>query len=225
MMKDNIFKNYNMDFSQQVIVSESEESWVPSPSFGVNRIPLEREEAESGHTTSLVEYLPGTSFSEHSHPLGEEIFVLEGTFSDEFGDYPKGTYLRNPPHSKHSPFSRTGCKLFVKLNQFDEHDTERVVLDTNHQTWQQGHGKLEVMPLHRFKTEGVALVKWPKGEQFVKHTHYGGEEILVLQGEFIDEFGHYPKLTWIRNPHLSTHTPYVEKETIIFVKTGHILKG
>ena len=68
----------------------------------------------------------------------------------------------------------------------------------------------------------IALVKWPAGEQFVAHKHYGGEEILVLSGEFIDEFGRYPEATWIRSPHLSEHCPYVEQETVILVKVGHL---
>ncbi|TMP76706.1 cupin, partial [Pseudoalteromonas ruthenica] len=66
------------------------------------------EGAEFGHATSIVRYAPGAVFSEHSHPLGEEILVLDGIFSDEQGDYPAGSYIRNPPGSKHTPFSDTG---------------------------------------------------------------------------------------------------------------------
>ena len=43
------------------------------------------------------------------HDGGEDIFALDGVFSDEHGDYPAGTYLRNPPGSSHAPFSRDGC--------------------------------------------------------------------------------------------------------------------
>ncbi|MBL4900785.1 MAG: cupin domain-containing protein, partial [Colwellia sp.] len=52
--------------------------------------------------------------------------------------------------------------------------------------------------------------------------HFGGEEIFVIKGEFIDEYGRYPQGTWIRSPHLSEHYPYVEQETIILVKVGHL---
>ena len=222
MTRGNELENFNMDLSEKVIIRTGEEEWFPSPSHGVKRIPLEREGAEHGHTTSIVEYLPGASFSKHSHPFGEEIFVLEGTFSDENGDYKAGTYLRNPRGTAHAPFSKKGCKIYVKLNQMSPKDLEQVVIDTNKEQWRMGHGNLEVMPLHSFMNEGVALVKWPAGERFVKHSHMGGEEILVLKGEFIDEFGRYPKGSWIRSPHLSSHFPYVEEETIILVKTGHL---
>ena len=78
------------------------------------------------------------------------------------------------------------------------------------------------MPLHEHKGESVALVKWPAGEKFQPHTHFGGEEILVLSGEFIDEHGRYPAGSWIRSPHMSQHCPFVEQETVILVKVGHL---
>jgi anti-sigma factor ChrR (cupin superfamily) len=214
-------ENYNMDLSKKVTINTTKETFISSPAGGVNRIPLEREDAESGRTTSIVEYIGGAAFQSHSHPLGEEIFVLEGIFSDENGDYPAGTYIRNPPGTSHAPFSKKGCKIFVKLNQMDLNDKNQVIIDTNNGDWHPGYRNLEVMPL----TENAALVKWPKGERFLNHSHHGGEEIFVLKGEFIDEHGRYPKGTWIRSPHLSTHFPFVEEETIIFVKTGHLLSN
>ncbi len=220
MKSEIIMEDYNMDLSKKLTINTTKESFISSPVGGVNRIPLEREDTESGRTTSIVEYIAGAALQSHSHPLGEEIFVLEGMFSDEKGDYPAGTYIRNPPGTSHAPFSKKGCKIFVKLNQMDRRDKKQVVIDTNKTSWHPGYGNLEVMPL----TENAALVKWPKGERFVDHSHHGGEEILVLKGEFIDEHGRYPKGTWIRSPHLSTHFPFVEEETIIFVKTGHLLE-
>jgi anti-sigma factor ChrR (cupin superfamily) len=212
----------NMDFTQNIVIDTNQVDWVASPSSTVWRKPLEREAAESGHTTSIVRYEAGASFKTHTHPLGEEIYVLEGVFSDEHGDYPAGTYLRNPPGTSHAPFSKEGCVIFVKLNQFDENDSKTVEINTTTTAWLPGQGKLEVMPLHEFEGQGTALVKWPKGERFTPHRHWGGEEILVLSGTFCDEHGVYPKGTWIRNSHLSTHFPFVEEETVILVKTGHL---
>lgn len=212
----------NMDFSQRVVIETAQAEWQPSPATGVERKLLEREEAEHGRATSIVRYAPGARFASHQHPLGEEIFVLEGVFSDETGDYPAGTYLRNPPGSSHAPFSEQGCTLFVKLYQFSRADREVVRIHTHKTPWLPGQGGLQVMPLHSFETEHVALVKWPAGEVFKPHRHYAGEEILVLSGEFIDELGRYPRGTWLRSPHGSKHTPRVEEETIIYVKTGHL---
>ena len=212
----------NLDFSQRVIIDTEEQEWIESPCAGVLRKPLARAEQQDGHVTSIVEYKPGSSFSSHKHPFGEEIFVLSGVFSDETGDFGPGSYLRNPPGSEHSPFSKAGCIIFVKLNQFDNKDSKTVRIDTNKSPWLDGIGGLKVMPLHEFGTENTALVKWPANEIFQSHSHFGGEEILVLSGEFCDEHGVYPQHSWIRNPHLSKHHPFVKQETVILVKTGHL---
>lgn len=212
----------NMDLSQKVVIETKQMSWEGSRAENVLRKPLERAFQESGRATSIVQFMAGASFPAHRHDMGEEILVLEGVFSDETGDYPAGTYLRNPPGSSHAPHSGKGCTLFVKLEQFDPKDQTKVVINTQETAWQPGIGNLQVMGLHSFQTEHTALVWWPKGETFQPHHHWGGEEIMVLQGEFIDEHGRYPTGTWIRSPHLSLHDPWVEQETLIWVKTGHL---
>ena len=156
-------ENFNLDFSKQLAIDTSELEWLDSPLAGVRRKPLAREGRESGHATSIVQYEPGSSFSRHSHPLGEEILVLEGVFSDESGDYAAGSYLRNPPGSSHAPFSVNGCVIFVKLQQFDPRDLASVQIDTKTAPWQPGQGGLQVMPLHAFEGQQTALVKWLTG--------------------------------------------------------------
>jgi len=212
----------NMDFDRVALSLAQDQKWVQSPSDGVSRLHLEREAEESGHTTSFVRFAPGSYFPPHTHPLGEEIYVIDGVFSDEHGDYPAGTYLRNPPGSAHSPFTEQGCTLFVKLDQFKPGDSSRVVLRPEDQSWGPGLGNLRVCPLHSFEGDNTALVYWPKNEVFQKHTHYGGEEIVVLKGRFIDEHGEYPEGSWIRSPHMSVHFPYVKEATLILVKVGHL---
>jgi anti-sigma factor ChrR (cupin superfamily) len=213
----------NMDFSERVVINTTEQQWLASPMAGVWRKRLAREDAERGHATSIVRYEPGAFFSEHDHPLGEEILVLEGTFSDQTGDYSAGTYFRNPEGFRHAPFSREGCVILVKLHQFQHDDNTHLTIDTQQAQWQPGAGRLSVLSLHQWQGEQVALVKWPAGERFQAHTHVGGEEIYVIAGELIDELGRYPKGTWIRSPHMSRHNPYVEQDTLIWVKVGHLL--
>ena len=214
----------NQDYSQKVVMKTAYMQWEQSPATGVFRKKLEREETKRGRATSIVRYDAGSHFPDHSHPFGEEIFVLEGTFSDEHGDYPTGTYLRNPPGTSHAPFSKAGCTLFVKLCYFEQQDSDQLLIKTSEQSWLPGLvDGLEVMPLHSFEGQHTALVKWRRYTKFCPHQHWGGEEILVIEGEFNDEQGNYPALSWIRNPHLSQNRPYVENyETIILVKTGHL---
>ena len=110
--------NINSDFAQKAVINTADLDWNPSPISGVERKYLDRIGDELARATSLVRYSPESSFTEHIHGGGEEILVLEGTFSDEYGDYPAGTYIRNPPNSKHGPHSKEGCVLFVKLLQY-----------------------------------------------------------------------------------------------------------
>ena len=215
----------NMDFERRVVVDTTRLEWQPSPRDGVWRKPLAREDAERGHATSVVRYDPGSRFHAHDHPQGEEILVLAGTFSDETGDYPAGTYFRNPEGFRHAPFSEDGCTILVKLHQFQAGDSEHVVIDTTHSDWRPGIGNLKVMPLHEFQGESTALVHWPAGEQFQAHSHFGGEEIYVLSGQLRDEHGVYPAGTWLRSPHLSEHCPRADEETVIWVKVGHLHPG
>jgi anti-sigma factor ChrR (cupin superfamily) len=216
----------NLDFSKHVFIDSHLEDWHASPMPGVWRKRLAREDAEQGHATSIVKYDAGASFNSHPHPLGEEIFVLDGIFSDETGDYPSGSYLRNPEGFEHAPVSKEGCTLFVKLHQFQPEDRSQVRINTRNTDWLPGIGHLKVMPLHQFSNtvvnESVALVFWPAGEHFQPHTHFSGEEILVISGEFIDENGRYPAGSWLRSPHMSKHNPYVEQDTVILVKVGHL---
>ena len=102
------------DPGEKIVVQTTELPWQPSDAPGVERRMLWRDDA-SGLATSVVRYAPGASYPGHTHSGGEEILVLEGTFADEHGVYPAGTYLRNPPGSAHHPYSPDGCLLFVKL--------------------------------------------------------------------------------------------------------------
>ena len=213
------------DFDQRVVVLPGEEAWVLSPSAGVERKLLDRIGNEVARATSIVRYAPNASFPEHVHGGGEEFFVLEGLFIDDDGDYPAGTYVRNPVGSRHAPRAGTeGATLLVKLHQFAADDAARVVVRTTTTPWQQGSASgLSVLPLHEFGTEHTALVRWAPNTRFHRHSHWGGEEIFVLAGVLHDEHGEYPADSWIRSPHLSTHTPFTGAEgATIFVKVGHL---
>jgi len=216
--------NVNDDFTIQAVVDTNKLVWIQSPAAGVERKFLDRVGNEIARASSLVRYAPNSSFAPHTHDGGEEILVLDGTFSDENGDYAAGTYLRNPPKSFHSPHSKDGCTIFVKLRQFHESDSAAVRIDTTAANWYPGLvNGLSVMPLHEFDGVGTALVRWAPNTIFRPHVHPGGEEILVLEGVFHDEHGSYPKGTWIRSPRYSKHAPFTKSEgAVIYVKTGHL---
>ncbi len=219
-------EHYNADFTLPVIIRPDDYQWRPSPMPGVERMLLDRIGQEVARATTIVRYKPNSEFTRHIHTGGEEIFVLAGVFSDEHGSYPKGTYVRNPIGTSHTPkVGPQGATIFVKLHQFSEHDSARKVINTgSSEDWKPGSvSGLTVLSLHVFENEQVALVKWEPNTQFNPHQHWGGEEIFVLEGTFYDEKGGYPSGSWLRNPHLSKHSPYTKEDgALIYVKVGHL---
>ena len=213
----------NGDFDQRVVIDTAASPWLPCPQPGMQRKPLDRSGDAAARATSIVRHASGSAFPEDEHGLGQEFLVLNGLCSDECGSYPAGTYVRHPPDSPYRPISAAGCEIFLKLHQFQPDDRRRVVIDTQSAQWLPGLVPgLSVLPLHEHGGEHVALVRWAPGTRFQAHTHWGGEEILVLEGTFSDEGGDYPAGTWLRSPHMSRHTPYSEPGCLIYVKVGHL---
>ena len=215
--------NINADLSRRAVVDSDSLPWVNSPLKGVQRRMLERDGDEVARATSLVRYAPGSAFSAHSHGAGEEFLVLEGVFSDEHGDFGPGMYVRNPPGSKHTPSSRPGCTIFVKLRQMAPDDQEFVRIDTARAPWQPGETRgVSVMPLYQHGPERVRLLRLAPGARLERHGHLGGEEIFVIEGAFEDEQGRYRKGSWLRNPPGSAHGVASEEGCTLYVKTGHL---
>ena len=104
----------NADLTQRVVTDTNQLDWTPTADPGVERGRLEQDTGQ-GRATRFLRFAPGASAAQHAHDSVEEIYVLEGVFSDDRGDFPAGSYLRNPPGSAHTPRSEEGCLLFVTL--------------------------------------------------------------------------------------------------------------
>jgi hypothetical protein len=175
----------NADFSKRVAVHAAHIPWVPSPMVGVDRRVLDRIGDEVARATSIVRYAPGSHFSPHTHGGGEELLVLEGEFSDEHGDFPAGSYIRNPPTSRHTPRSKPGCVLLVKLWQFDLADRTQVRIDTRDRAFASVSNRDGVTAFELFRDphEIVRLERWPANAT-IELAPLGGAEFLVLEGVF-----------------------------------------
>ena len=104
-------KRINANFDQRVALHAAEIPWQPSPIAGVERRMLDRLGDEVARATTIVRYAPNSQFSPHVHTGGEELLVIDGVFQDEYGDFHVGSYIRNPPESKHSPGSESVCTI------------------------------------------------------------------------------------------------------------------
>ncbi|MGI9385566.1 MAG: cupin domain-containing protein [Methyloligellaceae bacterium] len=191
----------NADFDLRAVVHAAELDWKASPMPGVDRRMLDRIGDEVARATSIVRYAPESRFSEHIHGGGEEFLVLDGVFQDEHGDFPAGSYIRNPPQSKHTPGSEPGCTIFVKLWQFDKDDRTHVRIDTNKMPLLdiEGRAGAEVMPLFRDDCEDVRLERWAPGADIALSPE-GGLELFVLEGGFSESGETFSPQSWLRLP-------------------------
>jgi anti-sigma factor ChrR (cupin superfamily) len=215
------------DFKQEEIVRPGDVDWVPSPQAGVDRIMLDRIGEEVARATSFVRFAPESYFPHHEHGGGEEVFVLDGVFEDEYGRYPAGTYMRDPTGSSHAPFTKEGCTLYVKLWQFLPGDEKRVTTNTELGPWQTTDVPgLTIQPLHRFDSEQTRLLRLAPGNRLEHEVDAGGEEVLVLSGSFQDEQGTYPQGSWLRHPGSgqsgSKHSWVSDAGCTLLVKSGHL---
>ncbi len=215
----------NMDLTKQVLIQTNELNWLDSPMAGVQRKQLEREAAESGHVTSLVRYSPQSKFQAHEHPAGEEILVLRGVFSDENGDYAEGSYLRNPPGSKHAPFSREGCLILVKLGQMTPGQPQIVIHSNRHwqPTGKPGYWR-QTLYTDPFSTEDVGLEKLEPGSKLPPLEVVAGEEIFVIDGVIKIGDDYCAAGTWVRLPAGHLRVISSDQGCYFWVKRGHLTR-
>lgn len=214
----------NADFSRRVAVHASRLPWVPSPMAGVERRMLDRIGDEVARATSIVRYAPESHFSRHVHGGGEEFLVLDGVFQDEHGDFPAGTYVRNPPTTAHTPGSAPGCTLFVKLWQFDPNDRTDVRLDTDALSFapESGRPGVEAANLFQDRRETVRLERWARNTN-VDAAMPGGCEILVLDGGFTEGGESFQSQSWLRLPKAARLLAKAGPDgCCVWIKTGHL---
>jgi hypothetical protein len=214
----------NADFSQRAAMHGASMDWVASPIAGVDRLMLDRIGDEVARATTIVRFASSSQFSPHVHGGGEEFLVLEGVFQDEHGDYPMGSYVRNPPATKHTPGSEQGCILFVKLWQFNPQDRTQIRTGTDNLALEPAPDRpgVSLAPLYKDAHEDVRLEVWePEAEISLEVP--GGIELLVLEGNFCEDGEIFCEISWLRLPSGGTLTAKAGPQGCrIWVKSGHL---
>lgn len=198
--------------------------WIASPMAGVRRRPLDRVGDEVARATSIVQYDPGSAFSPHTHTGGEEFLVLDGVFQDEHGDYPTGTYVRNPPRSSHTPGAEPGCVIFVKLWQFEPSDRTFVRTDINKITPMPDPHRpgVSVVPLFDDGREQVCIEHWPADASVTLEADFG-LELFVINGSFEHEGHAFETWSWLRLPVGDTATVLTGNRGVrVWIKRNHL---
>lgn len=214
----------NADFSKPAVAHTADIQWLASPMAGVDRRMLDRIGDEVARATSIVRYAEGSSFPEHTHSGGEEFIVLDGVFQDEHGDYPTGTYVRNPVGTHHVPRSEPGCTIFVKLWQFDPDDQEQFAVDLNSVALTPDPSRPGVSQavLADRDYEHVAVERWD-AETIADLVVDGGFEMLVLEGILKHDGESFGPQDWLRFPGDVTATLTAGPDGArIWIKRGHL---
>ncbi|MEM0946753.1 MAG: cupin domain-containing protein [Pseudomonadota bacterium] len=207
----------NADFSQRVLVRFADTDWVASPMPGVDRKMLDRIGAEVARATSIVRYAPGSAFSAHTHDGGEEFLVLDGTFVDEHGAFPTGTYVRNPPTTRHTPSAPDGATILVKLHQFDPADRKQMRIDTTASDQAR-------RPLFSDEAEDVRIEAWDRNETVILDAS-GGLELFVLEGDLREGGDGLARWDWLRLPPGTKATAQAGAQGAkVWIKSGHLLE-
>ena len=219
----NAAQTINGDLAVRVAVDTAAMEWTPSPSRTVwrKRVHLVGP-VESGQVTSVVRYEPRSTFHVHDHPDGEEILVLDGVFSDEHGDWPRGTYLTNPEGFRHAPFSRDGCVLFVKLRQFPGRTREHVALRSESLPWEAARAGVAVRRLYSQPefTDSMRLERWEPRARLGRVDYASGAELFVVDGSFGDAGGSFGRGAWLRLPPGASHSPSTDEGCVLYIKEG-----
>ncbi|WP_299667852.1 cupin domain-containing protein [uncultured Ruegeria sp.] len=211
----------NADFNTRVVVHSEQLEWNASPMPGVDRRMLDRIGGEVARATTIVRYAPGSKFSEHTHTGGEEFIVLDGVFQDEHGDFPEGTYVRNPPTTAHTPGSELGCTIFVKLWQFDMADRNQFCKTMAEELTYPVDG-VATAELHRDARETVTYSHLDAGAT-LENTDVGGIEMLVIAGSVTEGSDTLEKGAWLRLPEGARLSATAGPEGAkLWIKTGHL---
>lgn len=211
----------NADFEKRVVVHSDRMEWMASPMPGVERRMLDRIGGEVARATTIVRFAAGSKFSEHTHTGGEEFIVLDGVFQDEHGDFPEGTYVRNPPTTAHTPGSETGCTIFVKLWQFDMDDRKQFRKNMFDEPGTTVNGVGTAL-LHQDDHETVTFSRI-EGGATLNNSDAGGIEMLVIDGA-VEEGGEtLGKGAWLRLPEgQSLAATSHDGGAKVWIKTGHL---
>jgi len=70
---------------------------------------------EGEHKAVLMRYEPGATIPRHRHTGNEQIFVLDGSVSDDTGTCTRGNYARRPLGCVHRVWSREGSLVLAVM--------------------------------------------------------------------------------------------------------------
>lgn len=227
---NNNWISLNSDKSKAQLIRSSEIDWVAtSQAGGVYRKMIEREGTEKvARATTIVRFDPDQAFPRHTHAGGEEFIVLDGVWRDDYGDFPKYSYVRNYIGSGHTPcIGKEGCVIMVKLRQMSLLSKD----EPEHKAWGphafKAAGEVAEEQLFSSSLEQTMVQSWPANVSFNVHIPKNGAEMFVMDGSFSSVLGEHDRWSWARIPNEGGEDDSFRITTgsdpvYVWMKVGHL---
>ena len=215
----------NADVTKRATVHAGRKEWTASKLRGINRIMFDLVDNVKDVSTALVKYDPESRQPARVHAGGEEFLVLQGVVTDESGDYPEGSYVRKPPGTRFSMWSRDGSMLFKKKWQFASHDRTSVNIDAFSQPLKRFRHRpgVTVQRLYADSREDVRIEYWDPNRR-IELMQCNGLEVFLLEGAFTETATSYRRYSWLRlPPGESLRVNSGEQGARLLVKEGHLV--
>lgn len=217
MSKTEGWISIHSDKTKAELVKTSGIDWVAtSQAGGVYRKMIEREGTEKvARATTIVKFDPNQEFPRHTHDGGEEFLVLDGVWRDDYGAFPKYSYVRNYIGSGHTPsIGEEGCTILVKLRQMSHNSND----EPEHKAWEswtpENSPGIAKQDLYASSLERTSVQLWPANSSIDITIPKNGAEIFVVDGKFSSHLGDHDEWSWCRVPNDT------EGEIKFSVKTG-----
>ena len=219
------------DKSKPVLVRTSEQEIVSTGAEGVSRQVIERIGGEVARATTIVHYVPNKAFPRHVHSGGEEFVVLQGVWRDDYGAFPKYSYVRNYIGSSHEPsMGPEGCAIMVKLRQMSTKVEEPLHTSWNAdpkvpEGWEEAGPNRKVKHIYKSELETVSFEQWAPGFSGVVDVPQHGKEIFVIDGSFTTQYGEHDERSWLRvasGEQAPTVSAVGPEGCFVYVKEGHL---
>ena len=165
----------------------------------------------------IFEYASGTASLPKSLMASTYLFLnsKESFLYSKFENY-CGKEIHNVPQIKPKNLTAEKCiieektpptkikKIFNPINNF--------VGELNNLNWKKIYSGFYEYNIKLSKNENAKLIKMEPGTKVPLHSHNGKEYILVIEGNFCDEYGTYEKGNLQINDSKIKHTPIASKD-------------
>ena len=217
--------NINEDILKKAAVHARTSSWKVDKRRKCEVLYLDLLDKVKPVATMIVRMPPSTAWRPETLSGGKEVYVLEGTFQDERGAYPKGSYMRFPPGTRQQGFSDTGCLLFVKTWQFKRSDRRLVNIDAAASPVYRPYARsgVSVQPVFGDDREDVRLEHWSANHRMAINQ-INGLELLVLNGQIHEPSITYKQYSWLRiPPNQSVNLIVGDIPARVLIKESHLV--